>query len=492
MKEVTAKDENVINHPKSRIFQHREQRIDLPSSLNCVAVSKSFEDREYQLINCSMFGAQLVGPKCDDHYVSSLIESVTLMIEGAIVYSGPTVVVNVREQDERHVVLGLSLIGDPIDLNRVDAIVQSDSFYDEIKKTKSTLKIAELVDPNFKICIADLNTLFQDLKELLLIEEKRIDDLDCQAEKKLRLKEQVVTLAHSLYSQDFHNLFEKFREITNKFSREEHLIHKRYFRSNFLSIILGTPFTNRAFKKPLGYAGDFGLMTMFYEYDDSGADLFFKFFHRLACNEPAALANKNRVYYLSEEFGKIADGFDRLKISNIACGPAKEIELFIASNESIKNKEIELILIDQETRALDWANQRIKKIAPRSTKIKKYAEDAVLGLLRNKDYAMEIDGSNIIVSAGLFDYLSDKLASRLIWNLVERLSPGGHLIIGNVSPRNPDVFTMSYFMEWELILRDENALKALIPEELKQKHNLNVSVHSEDLGINLFLHVTKE
>jgi extracellular factor (EF) 3-hydroxypalmitic acid methyl ester biosynthesis protein len=144
---------------------------------------------------------------------------------------------------------------------------------------------------------------------------------------------------------------------------------------------------------------------------------------------------------------------------------------------------------------LKHVQKRLRKIQSerlRDVEISLLAEDAVLGIIRGRDFTKEIEGSDVIVCAGLFDYLSDRVASKLIDALLQKLRPGGTLYIGNVSSAIPDVFTMSYFMEWNLVLRDERQLLNLVSEQARHEFNLKCEVVSEALGLNLFLKVKKE
>jgi extracellular factor (EF) 3-hydroxypalmitic acid methyl ester biosynthesis protein len=97
----------------------------------------------------------------------------------------------------------------------------------------------------------------------------------------------------------------------------------------------------------------------------------------------------------------------------------------------------------------------------------------------------------VIVCAGLFDYLPDRVASRMIEQLMRELKPGAMLLIGNVSSEHPNRTSMEYFMEWVLQLRSSEDLVRLVPERLRTEGEFTVQVVGEPLGINLFLRVTR-
>ena len=66
----------------------------------------------------------------------------------------------------------------------------------------------------------------------------------------------------------------------------------------------------------------------------------------------------------------------------------------------------------------------------------------------------KLTGFDFIYAAGLYDYLSDKLARKLTENLFNRLSPGGRLLGGELPCRaSATRANMEFFMDWSLIYR---------------------------------------
>ena len=65
---------------------------------------------------------------------------------------------------------------------------------------------------------------------------------------------------------------------------------------------------------------------------------------------------------------------------------------------------------------------------------------------------------DFVYSAGLFDYLNDKLASKLIDKLYHSVSSGGTLLIPNFAPGLLEQGYMETFMDWKLIYRNEEQM----------------------------------
>jgi SAM-dependent methyltransferase len=73
--------------------------------------------------------------------------------------------------------------------------------------------------------------------------------------------------------------------------------------------------------------------------------------------------------------------------------------------------------------------------------------------------AAELGHFDLIYSAGLYDYLPETLARRLTARLLQMLRPGGRLLIANFVPSGSGRGYMELFMDWELVVRNEAALR---------------------------------
>lgn len=477
----------------------REKRTQVPSNLAAsIAVINNGEKVDLKIIDISRFGARVVTDsltniRANDRYLLG-----NVFIKDRSIYNGELFVVNEFKTDSDEVSFGISFAGSGIDIEHIHAMLNLNENESHLVSTKSTIKLSDLVIPEFKVLVADLNTLFQDLKAKLILEQNRIIESTSDVNLISKLKVHAVDLALALYTSDIRNIFEKFENLTHSFEDEANTIHKRYFRANFHPTVLGAPFVNRSYNKPLGYAGDYGLMVMLYEPIDTAVDLFESFFHRFSCNEPAAVANKNRVEYLCDRLGMEYDLVStkkkksEFKVSSLACGPAKEVELFLRAKNFTEGASVRVICIDNEEAALDHAQQKLRPLAHpgNNSSAVFYKEDGILGIIKKKPFTQDMADSDVIVCAGLFDYLSDRVAVKLIESLYDLVVPGGKLIIGNVSTSCPDRFSMDYFAEWNLILRSSNDMLNLVSPALKAQA-AHIKVNSESLGINLFLEILK-
>lgn len=228
-----------------------------------------------------------------------------------------------------------------------------------------------------------------------------------------------------------------------------------------------------AYSKPFGYAGDFLLIEKMYKKQVSDDPRFRKwdlYYH----SQEAAKAVRNRKTYfvkILEELYARKKG-EPIEILILGCGPATDVYEFFSRNPKA-NVKFDLLDIDQ--RAIDYATQKNKKFLDRISFIRMN----VLRFKPNKKY-------DLVWSAGLFDYLNDRLFTGLVSRYKHFMKEDGEMIIGNFSPYNPRK-AQEILCDWYLILRDSDhltqiALNAGVPIDA-------VYVDKEPLGINLFLRI---
>jgi cyclopropane fatty-acyl-phospholipid synthase-like methyltransferase len=101
-----------------------------------------------------------------------------------------------------------------------------------------------------------------------------------------------------------------------------------------------------------------------------------------------------------------------------------------------------------------------------------------LGRLRHNFGAQDI-----IYSAGLADYLEDRVLLALINRCYEHLDRGGTLIIGNFGSRNQHKAFLDQILQWKIIHRSADDLR----EIFAKSHFVNsVEIATEESGVNLF------
>jgi extracellular factor (EF) 3-hydroxypalmitic acid methyl ester biosynthesis protein len=179
-----------------------------------------------------------------------------------------------------------------------------------------------------------------------------------------------------------------------------------------------------------------------------------------------------------------------LRILNVGCGPAGELQRLAATDQPLEHLEVVLMDFSEET--LLYTSQRLIDVAKKAGReplnvtlrhesvhqlLKRSSRDQGIALTEQYDY---------IYCAGLFDYLADRACMRLITYFDKHLRPGGTLLVTNVHVNNPERYWMEHFMEWYLIYRDEASITQLFPATLP-----HAKTFTDETGVNLFAQAIK-
>lgn len=242
------------------------------------------------------------------------------------------------------------------------------------------------------------------------------------------------------------------------------------------------PFTHRAFAKPRGYAGDAVMMDYIYGLGDAGevartATPLGRAIFRYMDTRPSAKG----VRYRRELIARLIDRIARrghARVLAIASGHLREAEL----SHAVRNGQLEeYVAIDQDRASLEVVARDYARFGIRTT------EGSVRQILAGKLNPGQFD---FVYAAGLFDYLSAPVAAALTRRMFEMTKPGGLLLIPNFLATVRDRGYMEAFMDWRLIYRNHDDMKALaaaLPQDSVQES----VVFDDDDGAITFLLVRK-
>jgi hypothetical protein len=210
------------------------------------------------------------------------------------------------------------------------------------------------------------------------------------------------------------------------------------------------PFTQRAFEKPRGYAGDAIMLDYVYrglpppETTFIGRQVFWGTTRVRHC-----LSVIERRNYLAELIDNAARETIRPRILSVACGHLREANY---SEATRSGAVAALYALDQDPESLavvELDKPKEANVIPVNASVKT--------LLQGK---VSYSNLNLIYALGLYDYLNDSLAQKLTETLFEMLAPGGKLVLANYAPDCQGRGYMEAFMDWFLMCRDEAALQA--------------------------------
>jgi SAM-dependent methyltransferase len=218
------------------------------------------------------------------------------------------------------------------------------------------------------------------------------------------------------------------------------------------------PFTRRSFLKPRGYAGDPALLDLIFEHPASlqereAATAVGQFVSSFSIRGSAAEAVRERRGILARAIDDAAHRVKSPKILSVACGYLSEAELSRAFLNDCLGR---LVAVDHDGHTTERLRSSCRKKAlevrkggPRDLLARAYREQ--LGC-----------GFDLVYAAGLFDYLSDRFACRVLSAMFELLAPGGRALVANFEPGLHDTGYMEACMDWWLIYRTPRRMAALI------------------------------
>lgn len=245
-------------------------------------------------------------------------------------------------------------------------------------------------------------------------------------------------------------------------------------------------YAERSYHKPKGYAGDFLMIEHVYKNIGRGDGRLGELIDEFCLNRPASKAIRGRRRLLADQLERLteplAEKGQLINIMNLACGPNRELFDFLHGCEY--GELIKALCIDIDTEALEYTAENVN-IFPHRADIRLMQENVIkwsLGRARH-----QIDQQDIIYSAGLCDYLDDRLFKALITRCYHHLKPGGTLILGNFAFHKDAVF-MDRILRWELIYRNSEQLASLFTDTPFG----TATVLSEEEQVNLFALAVRE
>lgn len=209
------------------------------------------------------------------------------------------------------------------------------------------------------------------------------------------------------------------------------------------------PFTRWSFEKPRGYSGDAGLIDFIYRHPAVagevakstrlGLDIF-----EYTINAPGPVAVRERRDILTRYVDQTAarSGPDA-EVLAIAAGHLREAE---ASTALAEGRLKRWVALDQDPQSIGSISSQFHGSSVEAI------NGSVRGLLARKH---QIGTFDLIYAAGLYDYLTDKVATRLTQVCMEMLKPGGVFLFANFSDEMADDGYMESYMNWELLQRSE-------------------------------------
>lgn len=216
------------------------------------------------------------------------------------------------------------------------------------------------------------------------------------------------------------------------------------------------PFMRWSFRKPRGYSGDARLLDFIYGHPDVAEELANasptgRALYGYTKEAPSAAAVRERRDILTRHVEEIASlRGPETEILAIACGHLREADRSAALRERRIKRWMAL---DQDPLSVGSVIRDFRGTCVEGI------DGSVRGLLTN---AYKLGTFDFIYAAGLYDYLSEKVAVKLTQNCLGMLKPGGTLLFANFSREMSDDGCLEVLMNWALLQRSEADMWSIV------------------------------
>ncbi len=209
-----------------------------------------------------------------------------------------------------------------------------------------------------------------------------------------------------------------------------------------------SPYVNRMQTWPRGYQGDFETVEMIHNgVGDIELSTVGDCIEYYAQTLPISQQHRNKLSFQQSLAMKCLR--KNQNIMSIGCGGAIDIcnavEFFPAYSGTITFIDMDegaIALVKERTAGFDCVY---------------ITKNIVRGL-----GGEQIRNYHLVLCGGLFDYLDDKVASLVLRQIKQRLTPDGKLFFTNIARGNPFRIQMEYLGDWILIERTEEDLEKMI------------------------------
>ncbi len=237
---------------------------------------------------------------------------------------------------------------------------------------------------------------------------------------------------------------------------------KRYTESVVTPEFIEGAIWERAYHKPLGYPGDFGVLDYVYSKTDVGDTLYAKLLHRLGRASLLCVETRKTIMcdILARKLSAVGMT-EPLRVLSIGCGASEEVRQSLFGPI---NRPAIFTLLDQDERALDASFERIYPEALRFREMitVNCLQTGFQRLVNPRSINPAIPPQDVIYSLGILDYLKQPRAKRFCRTLFTLLKPGGLLVVANIQDlKDNGRWRAECIADWALIYRSRDQMAKL-------------------------------
>ena len=243
-----------------------------------------------------------------------------------------------------------------------------------------------------------------------------------------------------------------------------------------------SPFFRRMQSWPRGYPGDYETIEYLCECENKARPGTVEYFidqYGVSCT--MAQQHRNKLAWQAAKVLETCLGSgEESHVLSIACGGSRDLR---SIQSLLQAAPVQLFLNDIDAEALAHSVSTLPHLEGKLHSIHANVFSAVRTFKKRGPF-------DLIVTGGLFDYLSDKQIRWLLEKLFESLKAGGRLCFTNIARGNPYRVWMEYLGDWKLLERSEADITTLIGEtDLETSTQLDIS--RDQTGLTHLVELTR-
>lgn len=215
--------------------------------------------------------------------------------------------------------------------------------------------------------------------------------------------------------------------------------------------LMNDPYTRWGYVKPRGYPGDAVLMDFAYKHPSIGSHIKSsssqgKSIYKYTSGAQQSLSAISRTKFISHIIEEKARS-QKISVASIASGHGREIEYL--SKNSLKNIT-SFLAVDSDRKSLEELQSSHSGID-------------ITGLNKNifKTRLANYGSHDVVYSLGLFDYLKNEAAKRVLDNMCCSIAGKGTVVVANLHHQAENLGYCEAIMDWWMIPRSEEDLKSI-------------------------------